>query len=129
MIGFKQGLFTGKASDYVGELLLAELNVSEHFMEQSRSKVRQVHYQHLKELLKPRHRTCHKSECGRVCLIGGNLGMPGAIRMAGEASMRSGAGLASVFTHPDNAGTVMSGRPELMVMGIAEPHELLQQHT
>ena len=40
--------------------------------------------------------------------------MPGAVRLCGEAALRTGAGLVSVATHPDHAALVVSSRPELM---------------
>lgn len=40
--------------------------------------------------------------------------MPGAIRLAGEAALRTGAGLVKIFCHPENRQLVFSGRPELM---------------
>ena len=36
--------------------------------------------------------TSHKGRFGHVLIIGGNLGMAGAARLAGEAALRSGAG-------------------------------------
>ncbi|EKE67864.1 bifunctional ADP-dependent NAD(P)H-hydrate dehydratase/NAD(P)H-hydrate epimerase [Gallaecimonas xiamenensis] len=71
----------------------------------------------LKGLLPRRSATAHKGQSGRLLLVGGNRGMSGAIRMAGEAALRSGAGLVSVQTHPDSAVAVSIGRPELMVRG------------
>lgn len=39
--------------------------------------------------------------------------MPGAVRLAGEAALRAGAGLVTVAVHPDNVAIVAT-RPELM---------------
>jgi ADP-dependent NAD(P)H-hydrate dehydratase len=43
--------------------------------------------------LPPRRPESHKGDFGRDLLIGGSLGMTGAISMAGKAALRSGAGL------------------------------------
>ncbi|MCP4863756.1 MAG: NAD(P)H-hydrate dehydratase, partial [Alteromonas sp.] len=45
----------------------------------------------------------------------GNRGTAGAIRLAGEAALRSGAGLVKVFCHEGSTVQVSAGRPELMV--------------
>ena len=39
--------------------------------------------------------------------------MPGAVRLAGEAALRAGAGLVTVAVHPENAG-IVAARPELI---------------
>ena len=49
--------------------------------------------------------------------------MPGAACLAGEAALRSGAGLVSVATHPEHLD-FFAGRPELMCHGIDEPGQL-----
>ena len=41
--------------------------------------------------------------------------MPGAIRLASEAALRSGAALVAVHCHPQNRLMVTNGRPELML--------------
>jgi len=46
--------------------------------------------------------------------------LPGAVRMAGEACQRVGAGLIRVMTHEDSTMAVAIGRPELMVEAVDE---------
>ncbi len=72
------------------------------------------------QALPPRRREANKGDFGRVLIIGGGPGMPGAVRLAGEACLRVGAGLVTVATAPENLLAVVSGRPELMVRGIAD---------
>ncbi len=48
-------------------------------------------------------------------IVGGDRGTAGAIRMCGEAALRSGAGLVRVLTHPENVAPIVTVRPELMV--------------
>jgi hydroxyethylthiazole kinase-like uncharacterized protein yjeF len=50
--------------------------------------------------------------------------MGGAVRLAGEAALRGGAGLVSVATRPDNVAALTAGRPELMVRGIETETDL-----
>jgi NAD(P)H-hydrate epimerase len=57
-------------------------------------------------------------------VIGGNIGMPGAARMAGEAALRAGAGLVTVATRSENVAAIVGPRPELMCRGIANAEEL-----
>lgn len=74
--------------------------------------------------LPPRKRAANKGDFGHVLIVGGDYGMGGACRMAGEAALRAGAGLVSIATRPENAFAITAGRPELMCHGITEATDL-----
>jgi len=119
-IGLKQGLLTGKAKDYVGELYFAGLGLEAPFAKAVQSS---VSYSSEKSSLNKtisRKQSTYKNQQGHVLLIGGDKGMAGAIRLAGEACLRSGAGLVSIATHVDNVSSVLQGRYELMVHGVQD---------
>ena len=59
-----------------------------------------------------------------MLVIGGNIGMAGAARMAGEAALRAGAGLVTVATRPENVAAIVGARPELMCRGIETRDEI-----
>lgn len=69
-------------------------------------------------LIPRRPRDAHKGLFGHVLVVGGQPGMLGAVRLAGEAAYRAGAGLVSVATHPEHASLVSIARPELMTHGV-----------
>ncbi len=75
----------------------------------------------LGQWLTPRRPTSYKGDHGRLAIIGGDQGTAGAIRMAGEAALRTGAGLVRVLTRGENIASLLTARPELMV------HELTPQ--
>jgi NAD(P)H-hydrate epimerase len=50
--------------------------------------------------------------------------MPGAARLAGEAALRSGAGLVTVATWPAHAAALAIGRPELICLPVETPRDL-----
>ena len=68
-------------------------------------------------------RTAHKGDHGRVLVIGG-FAMAGAARLAGEAALRTGAGLVTIATSAEGAIPIVEARPELIVRPIASRHEL-----
>jgi hydroxyethylthiazole kinase-like uncharacterized protein yjeF len=72
----------------------------------------------LQKLLPPRPKDAHKGLYGHVLIIGGDYGMAGAVRLAGEAALRVGAGLVSVATRPEHVSVVSSAWPELMCHGV-----------
>ena len=64
-------------------------------------------------------RESHKGSNGRVLVIGGGAGMPGALRLAGEAALRVGAGLVTVAGAAENLVAVTATRPELIYLPVA----------
>lgn len=72
----------------------------------------------LHALLPRRSRSSHKGDYGHVLLVGGDHGMAGAVRLAGEAAARTGSGLVSIATRPDHAAVIAAARPELMCHGV-----------
>lgn len=68
----------------------------------------------LKEVIKKRKSQTHKGDYGRVLLIGGSENYGGAILMATEGTINSGAGLTAVATHPLNLGALHARLPEAM---------------
>lgn len=117
VVGLKQGLFTGRAADYCGQIYFSGLGICEQFNSLCSSNVCRIVYQDVANLLPRRCRSSHKGSFGKTLILGGNIGMPGAVRLAGEAALRSGSGLVKVLTHPHNLPVVIAGRPELMVQG------------
>lgn len=114
-VALKQGLFTGKANDYCGQIYLADLGVSKQFEALCLPSSKSVFFEEMKHYLHKRKSGCHKGDFGRCLVIGGNQGMPGAVRLASEAALRTGAGLVKVLTHKSNLSAVIAGRPELMI--------------
>ncbi|THB72130.1 MAG: NAD(P)H-hydrate dehydratase [Gammaproteobacteria bacterium] len=122
-IGKKQGLYTGDGAEYTGEVIFDDLAVPADVYCLSPSSY--LHNEDLRyDNLKPRNRNAHKGDHGHVLVIGGDIGMSGAVRMAGQAALRVGAGLATVATRPEHAYMVNSGRPELMCYGVETKDEL-----
>jgi hydroxyethylthiazole kinase-like uncharacterized protein yjeF len=68
--------------------------------------------------LPPRPQDAHKGMFGHVVVIGGDFGMPGAVRIAAEGALRVGAGCVTVLTRPEHITSVVCGRPELLCYGV-----------
>lgn len=72
----------------------------------------------LRAWLPPRARASHKGDYGHVLVVGGDHGMVGAVRLAGEAAARTGSGLVSIATRAAHAAVIAAVRPELMCHGV-----------
>lgn len=123
-VGLKAGLFLGEAPHYRGELRFAGLAIPDDCRRGIAPVYRRVDDSRLASALPRRARSGHKGDFGHVLVVGGGEGMPGAVRLAGEAALRTGAGLVSIATHPSHAALMVASRPELMPHGVASAADL-----
>ena len=123
-VGLKAGLFAGEGADLRGKIVFDGLEVPEHCRPHGEALCRRISSRVLRRCLKRRPRGAHKGDFGHVLIIGGGEGMPGAVRLAGEAALRTGAGLVSIATHPSHAAIVVGSRPELMSHAIEDASAL-----
>lgn len=120
-IGLKQGLLTGDAPEYCGELALATLDTSATIYTQIRTTITRLCYQPLPK----RHRCTHKGHFGHVLVIGGAAGFSGAVLLAAEAALRVGSGLVSIATRAEHAAVLNILRPEIMCHAVNETQQLI----
>lgn len=112
-IGMKCGLLTGVAPDYCGETVVHTIGLEKLHLPRSTSYCELLDTSILASLPQ-RKIASHKGDFGRVLVIGGEEGMPGAIRMAAEASLRAGAGTVTIATRSSHLNSILSHRPEIM---------------
>ena len=113
-IALKPGLLTGKARSVTGKLHYDDLGLG-NWLQQQTPLLERLTADLLPRWLTPRDPCAHKGDNGRLVIIGGDHGLSGAIRMTGEAALRTGAGLVRVLTREENVGSLLTARPELMV--------------
>lgn len=113
----KRGLHTGQ-SEVAGPIEWFGLDLPGSVLEAPDATLLQA------SSLPPRPRDSHKGSNGHVLAIGGDHGTGGAVRMAAEAALRTGAGLVSVATREENVLAMNAARPELMAHGVNGPQAL-----
>lgn len=123
-IALKQGLFTGDAPGCTGEVTFSDLGVPATVSASIEPTALRITAAAVNSWLAPRERTAHKGRFGHVLVVGGDLGMGGAVRLAAEAACRLGAGLVTVATRPEHVTPILAARPEVMCRGVAGPEVL-----
>ncbi|MDJ0813578.1 MAG: NAD(P)H-hydrate dehydratase [Woeseiaceae bacterium] len=123
-VGLKAGLYLGDGPDYSGAIAFAGLGVPPQCRKNAKAAFRRIDDDRMRRTLAPRRRAAHKGDFGHVLVVGGGPGMPGAVRLCGEAALRTGAGLVSLATHPQHASMIVASRPELMSHGIDSVEQL-----
>lgn len=71
-------------------------------------------------LLKPRDAEGHKGTYGRALIVGGSLGMAGAVGLSGVSALRTGAGLVRLAVPRGIVTTVASYEPAYMTLPLPE---------
>ena len=113
-IGNKRCLVTGKGVNYAGQVLLDTLEVPMELYDNELG-IPTIPTSKERTSLPKRQPGSYKNQAGHVMIVGGDLGTGGAAILAGEAALRTGAGLVSVVTRPEHVAAFLSRRPELMV--------------
>ena len=126
MIAHKQGLFTADGPVYAGQVSLASLAVPRAVRESQQPNCQLIRWQALQnlEFLQARQLNAHKGLYGHVMIVGGDHGYGGAVSLAAQAALRSGAGLVSVATRPEHVSAILARCPEAMVHGVNGGNEL-----
>jgi NAD(P)H-hydrate epimerase len=117
-IGLKLGLFIGMAADYCGAVLIDDLDSPQGAYKGMPPAAIRSETEDIIDYLPARPNVCQKGDFGHVLVVGGDVGLSGAVRMSAEAAARVGTGLVSVATHQQHASFVNLNRPEIMSHGI-----------
>ncbi len=123
-IAQKLGMYTAQARHYCGKIHFSTLGVDESLYSKVEHSAVLMEWADIGDKLPCRSPVSQKRDHGHLLIIGGDYGMGGACRIAGEAALRSGAGLVSIATRRENVSAITSTRPELMVHGIEHADEL-----
>lgn len=122
-IGRKVGCHLAAGPDYTGDIIFDDLGVPLATYDDEVPVLRLLDAAVVNAALPKRARTSHKGRHGHVLVIGGAEGMGGAVRLAGEAALRTGAGLVTVAAHPHSLAA-LNARPELMSVAIGSATDL-----
>ena len=117
-IALKQGLFLEDGKDHAGEVVLEQLGCDATLAAGLRPSLCRLGDEDLRRALAPRPRKSHKGMFGKVVVVGGGTGMPGAVRLTAEAALRVGAGLVTVASRSEHLQVIVGNRPELMFRSV-----------
>ncbi len=109
-IGVKLGLLTGQGRSHAGAIIFEDLNIPI----EARRTVKPVARIIQPPLLAKRTCEMHKGDAGHILVVGGDIGMLGAVLLAGEAALRCGSGLVTVAGGAAHLDLPALHCPELM---------------
>lgn len=110
----KRGLVIEPGRSRAGEVRVAEIGIPDDVVAPVAPGLVRAPAAWARSLLPGRPMDAHKGTTGRVLLVGGSLGMMGAVGMAGESALRSGAGYC-VACVPGSCVPILESRVAEMV--------------
>ncbi|RMF94640.1 MAG: NAD(P)H-hydrate dehydratase [Candidatus Schekmanbacteria bacterium] len=98
--------FVYPAAKYAGDLEIVDIGIPDDVIENMKFDVEVIEKEDVRKILPQREKDAHKGNFGHTVIIGGSVGKSGAVIMAAEAAMRSGAGLVTAVV-PKGINTVI----------------------
>jgi hydroxyethylthiazole kinase-like uncharacterized protein yjeF len=102
----KLGMFLDPGADYTGEITVADISLPGVLIDKAAPQRYLITPEYITDWLPSRPALAHKGNFGRVLIVAGSRGMTGAASLAGEAALRSGAGLVTVAV-PETLHNIM----------------------
>ena len=115
---YKCGMFLYPGADYTGKIVVSDISIPKYLIEKSIAETIDENF--ASKVFPKRSDNAHKGDCGKIFIVGGSVGMTGAVTLAAEAAMRSGAGLVTVGI-PESLNRIMEVKlTEAMTLPLPE---------
>lgn len=118
----KRGMLFYPGREVSGEVKTADIGITEESFLGEYPAGRTIGRNRWKEggILPRRDPNGHKGSFGKVLLFAGSAGTPGAALLAGEAVLRSGAGMLQIVSLAENRELILTRLPEAMYQALTE---------
>ncbi len=88
---YKAGMLLYPAADFTGKIIVADISIPKELLE--KINVNTIDAEFAKRVMPQRRANSHKGDYGKIFVIGGSVGMAGAVTLAAKAAFRAGAGI------------------------------------
>ena len=90
---YKLGMLLYPGASMTGEIIVKDISIPEYIIDNQNININIIDNKYIDEIRPKRCENSHKGSYGKILIIGGSTGLTGAVCMACEACVRSGAGL------------------------------------
>lgn len=118
----KKAFLCAKNVTFIGEMELVDIGLSSRFYKKTPTDWVFLDAGELKPRIPKRSQLSEKRDFGSSLIIGGSLGMMGALVLAAKACLRSGSGLTSVFVPSEGLNILQRAVPEAMAIASLDEH-------
>lgn len=116
----KMGLLVDPGQEFTGTLTVADISIPSHLLTEKNMKDNLITEDMVTPLFKSRQRESHKGNYGHVLVIGGSVGMTGAVVLSSWAALTTGAGLVTTAVPASQQPVVAGAFMEMMTVPLAE---------
>lgn len=104
--------FQREASEFLGEWECTEIGISSNLIKNQASDRFLIDPQLIRSIIRTRNPHSHKGSYGHSLMIGGVIGMAGAVTLSAKASLKIGAGKCTIMSYAENREICQAGLPE-----------------
>ena len=126
---YKLGMLTFPGADFVGEIIVADISIPEYIISDENININITDKEDVQKIYPKRERNSHKGDYGKVLIIGGSKGLTGAVTMAADSCVKSGAGLVTVAVPKDLNDILEVKLTEPMTMPLASKNGALDKSS
>ncbi len=118
---YKRGMFLYPGKAQVGEVVLKDISIPELIWELKGGNTYLTSGEGVSDIFPKRCDNSHKADYGKLMVIGGSVGMAGAVSMASKGALRVGVGIITTAV-PQSINSIIQQKTD-EVMTIALPEE------
>lgn len=119
----KLGLLMEPGSSYAGRVTVADISIPSKLLSERVLKTNLLTEDLVKGFFAPRPRVSYKGTYGHALVIGGSMGMTGAVMLSSASALAVGAGLVTAAVPESLLPIVESGLVEVMTTPLAETRQ------
>lgn len=117
---YKRGMFLYPAADYTGEIILKDISIPKFIEDTNGGRCFLSTLEGVKSVFPKRKDNSHKGDYGKIMVIGGSVGMAGAVAMSAKAALRCGAGLITAAIPASINNIIQEKIDEVMTIPLPE---------
>ncbi len=119
----KMGLFIEPGRSRAGKVTVADISIPGSLLSDKAIKNNLLTESMMNQHFRPRPAESHKGNYGHVVVIGGSMGMTGAVMLTSAAALSAGAGLVTAAIPESLEPVVAAGLMEVMTMPLPETRD------
>ncbi|WP_026838426.1 NAD(P)H-hydrate dehydratase [Gillisia sp. JM1] len=108
--------FLPQAAEYIGDMQVIDIGLDREYLAKTAVNKQLINKPEAQLLYKPRINFAHKGDYGHVLIIGGSYGKIGSISLTAKATLKTGAGMVTIFSPKCGYQILQSILPEAMVI-------------
>ncbi|HKL34767.1 MAG TPA: NAD(P)H-hydrate dehydratase [Salegentibacter sp.] len=114
---------------FVGDVQILDIGLDRDFLKDIKPLAQLIGKREARQLYKPRNKNSHKGDYGHSLVVGGSYGKIGSIVLSARSTLKSGAGLCSIFVPKCGYDILQTALPEAMVITDEDKNELTNIKT